>query len=338
MIRTAQSKTLIAPQPHASQSIRDSVVHVPMHITDASLTQETRKVEVTPFAEPFLDWANNISKLISKKPGFVCLKINDDGYTNQELRCVYAAIARSLGSLNHRYGEFFDVKDRGLDHTKDAVPVSKTRASTGFHTDSSAANYCPDVVGLLCLQPAHSGGESLLADAEMLHDWITLHHPESLSVLTRPLYRDVITPGTNRNSSEIRKNAFPIFSRTENSFQFRYMRFWIETAYQKLGEPLPQGLRHAMNLIDSYLLDPNNTYCRMLTRGEILFVNNRRMCHSRTAFIDSSKQSQKRTLVRTWIDDMQHPIESGALIKSSKNSSTTPKSSENPDFDPALAS
>ncbi len=93
-----------------------------------------------------------------------------------------------------------------------------------------------------------------------------------------------------------------------------------------------------MNLIDSYLLDPNNTYCRMLTRGEILFVNNRRMCHSRTAFIDSPKQSQKRTLVRTWIDDKQQPIESGAVIKSSTNSSTTPKSSGNPDFDPALAS
>ena len=54
MIRTAQSKTLIAPQPHASQSTRDSVVHVPMHITDASLTQEIRKAGVTPLAEPSL--------------------------------------------------------------------------------------------------------------------------------------------------------------------------------------------------------------------------------------------------------------------------------------------
>lgn len=338
MIRTAQSKTLVSPQPRVSQSTLAAVVHVPMHIADASLTQETRETGVTPFAEPFLDWAKNISKQISKKPGFVCLKIDDEGYTNQELRCVYAAIARSLGSLNHRYGEFFDVKDRGLDHTKESVPVSKTRASTGFHTDSSAADYCPDVVGLLCLQQAHSGGESLLADGETLHDWIALYHPEALSVLTRPLYRDVITPGTNRDCSAIRKNAFPIFSRTENSFQFRYMRFWIETAYQKLGEPLPQGLRHAMNLIDSYLLDPNNTYCRMLTRGEILFVNNRRMCHSRTAFIDSPKQSQKRTLVRTWIDDLQEPIDSGALIKSSTKSSTTPNSPGNPDFDPAVAS
>jgi len=338
MMRTAQSKTMIAPQPHGYQSKHVSVVHVPLHVTVASLSQATREAGVTPFAEPFLDWANNISKQINEKPGFVCLKINDDGYTNQELRCVYAAIARSLGSLNHRYGEFFDVKDRGLDHTKEAVPVSKTRASTGFHTDSSAANYCPDVVGLLCLQPAHSGGESLLADAETLHDWIALYHPESLSVLTRPLYRDVITPGTDRNSSAIRKNAFPIFSRTENSFQFRYMRFWIETAYQKLREPLPQGLRYAMNLIDSYLTDPNNTYCRMLTRGEILFANNRRMCHSRTAFIDSPKPSEKRTLVRTWIDDLQQPIESAALIRSSTTSSTTPDTSGNPDIDPALAS
>ena len=112
MMRTAQSKTKIAPQPHGYQSKHVSVVHVPLHVTVASLSQATREAGVTPFAEPFLDWANHISKQINEKPGFVCLKINDDGYTNQELRCVYAAIARSLGSLNHRYGEFFDVKSK----------------------------------------------------------------------------------------------------------------------------------------------------------------------------------------------------------------------------------
>ncbi|MDA8967700.1 TauD/TfdA family dioxygenase [bacterium] len=324
----------------SSQIPRDSdaVVAIPERIVDSCLEFVSCEPETFKHGEAVLSWSRIIKRRLLQGPGFVCLRTQDGGYSTNDFRTVYAGISRSLGQLNTRYGEFFDVMDRGLDHTKQTVPVSKTRASTGFHTDSSAANYCPAVVGLLCLQPAQSGGESLLGNAANLYSWLAKNYPRSLAALTRPIHRDVITPGTEHDSDAIRNNAFPIFSRTENSVQFRYMRYWIETAYKKLNEPLPGGLTRAMNLIDSYLFDTTNTYSRMLNRGEILFVNNHHLCHSRTAFVDSPEQDQKRILVRTWIDNINHTPPQGRLIESSSGKITNRKASAQIVFDPALAS
>jgi len=323
--------------PHTPRH-SEAVVAIPERIVDSCLNFVSCEPETFRHGEAVLKWSRNIKRRLLQGPGFVCLKTAESGYTTNDLRTVYAGISRTIGQLNTRYGEFFDVRDRGLDHTKQAIPVSKTRASTGFHTDSSAANYCPAVVGLLCLQPAQSGGESLLANAANLYSWLAENYPRSLATLSRPINRDVITPGTDQNIDAIRSNAFPIFSRTENSFQFRYMRYWIETAYKKLQEPLPRGLNRAMDLIDRYLFDATNTYSRMLSRGEILFVNNQHLCHSRTAFVDSPEQSQKRTLVRTWIDDINHKPSQGRIIESSSGQSKNRIASAHNEFDPALAS
>lgn len=312
-------------------SANNPIIRVPNRIADALMGPKQ-----FPRFGILRDWQQHLKRLLAEEPGFACLKMDDQQFSNDELREIYANLTRSMGSLNDRYGEFFEVKDRGLDHKKEAIPVSKTRASTGFHTDSSAANYCPTIVGLLCLQPALSGGESLLADATQLHEWLSKHHPTALNALTRPVCRDVITPGGQRNCDAIRKNAFPIFKSTITGLQFRYMRYWIETAYHKLGEPLPSGLRSAMNLIDSYLLNPKNTYTRMLARGEILLVNNQRMCHSRTAFIDSTNPTRKRILVRTWIDQFQPPGNESSAPAQTQADERSPSST--PAFDPALAS
>lgn len=316
----------------------ESSIRIPEEIVDACLEFVSCEPETFESGEKVLRWTLALKQRMTGTPGFICFQVREAGYTDNDLRKIYSALARSIGDLNNRYGEFFDVKDRGLDHTKQAIPVSKTRASTGFHTDSSAANYCPEIVGLLCLQPATAGGESLLANAVNLYSWLAENHPASLKALTRPIKRDVITPGTRQNLAAINANAFPVFTRSHSTVHFRYMRYWIETAYRKLEQPLPKGLRKAMNLIDGYLIEPANTYSRMLVRGEMLFVNNHQLCHSRTAFTDSPDPRRKRVLVRTWIDRV-HPAPALSDLSCSFAHECSDK---NPvldsAFDPALAS
>jgi hypothetical protein len=237
-------------------------------------------------------------------PGALRLSTNDN-YSYEDLRLLYAIISRSLGYLNNRYTYFFDVKDRGLDYTKEAIPVSKTKAETGYHTDSTAKHYFPDIVGLLCLQPAFSGGESLVTNAANLLQHLQQNFPHLAELLHTPLCRDVITPGTVQDLDAIRSNDIPLFQYDESGgVIFRYMRYWIESALEKLNEPAPEGLKDLLNEIDRFFAQPEHAMCFRLERGQMLFVNNRFICHNRTAFIDGDKP---RVYVRAWIN--QQPQE-----------------------------
>ena len=246
-------------------------------------------------------WSSGYLDRILSSPGLVLFKLPGD-LSDEQLRAGYFLVSRSLGTLNDRYGYLFDVKDRGLDYTKEAVPVSKTRASTGFHTDSTAREYVPDIVGLLCIDPGSRGGESLVVNAVDLYDFIRSVEPRFIELLSRPLYRDVITPGTVQDVEAILRNRFPVFHLTDEGLTCRYMRFWIETAYQKTGEKMPEGLPEALDLVDSYLNDPGNQLMFQLRRGDVFYTNNRILCHSRTAFEDDPENNKIRLLVRAWID------------------------------------
>ncbi len=246
-------------------------------------------------------WTTSHRKFLLNAPGLVCFRAPNT-LSDLQLRAIYLLVARGLGKLNDRYGVMFDVKDRGFDHTKHAIPVSKTRASTGFHTDSTAKTYSPDIVGLLCLQPSLSGGRSLVANAANLYRWLSNHNKKSLDVLTKPLVRDVITPGVEVNQEAILNNQFPVFGFDSSGFKCRYMRYWIATGYEKAGIKPPDGLEIALNLIDNYFDDNKNVCSIDLKRGDMLFINNRFLCHNRSAFIDHEDPNKKRTLVRTWIN------------------------------------
>ena len=251
--------------------------------------------------QALLNHASLWNKQLFGSPGGVRLVTKGD-YSDTELRLLYAMISRSLGYLNNRYSYFFDVKDRGLDYTKEAIPVSKTKAETGYHTDSTAKHYFPDIIGLLCLQPALSGGESLMTNAANLLIHLKEKFPHLTQLLHTPLYRDVITPGTVQDLNTIRANDIPLFQYDEQGgVIFRYMRYWIESALEKLGEPTPDGLQDTLNAIDNFFAQRENAMCFLLERGDMLFANNRFICHNRTAFIDGEIP---RVYVRAWINQM----------------------------------
>lgn len=215
------------------------------------------------------------------------------------LRYIYACISCGLGDLNNAYGHFFEVRDRGMDFRTENIPVSKTNSETGFHTDSTSKDYCPKMVGLLCLQNSEFGGESLLASAEKLWDHLNNNSPNLISELTKPTIRDVITRNEDDTQRSIENNAIPIFEKTSDGIRFRYMRYWIERAHEKTGKNIPKDLMNAMDEIDRFFHDQRNVLEFKMNRGEMLFINNEKMAHNRKEFQDSEVQ---RVLVRTWID------------------------------------
>ncbi|MCH2229235.1 MAG: TauD/TfdA family dioxygenase [Crocinitomicaceae bacterium] len=249
-----------------------------------------------------IDWSKSNLSAIMSSPGFSLLKVSDYKLDNDKLKSLYYIIALGLGTLNDRYGDLFDVRDKKLDYKKEAIPVSKTNASTGFHTDSTALEYSPDIVGLLCLQPAKIGGESILANAADLYLWMKQLHPEDLDILSRPIIRDVITPGSQTDIEAIKKNRFPVFSFVNDSFKFRFMKYWIISGHNRCNLEIPMELKRALDRIDDFFKKKDNLSYYSMVRGDILFVNNNFICHNRTKYEDYDEPERKRILVRTWIN------------------------------------
>ncbi len=261
------------------------------------------KPDFPPAFELFEKYIKYKLNLIKYSPGVIYIRLGDYVSDEDILRNIYAYVAAAFGRLNNKYGYLYDVIDQGYDYKQKAIPVSQTNASTNYHTDSTSALYVPDIVGLMCLRPALSGGLSLVANAANLALFMQKKYPEHYRTLQQPIIRDVITPGFEKSVDRILQNKFPIFSNDHDAiFHFRYMRYWIETGHQKADIDMDPILIEAMNIIDQYFNDEKNVLSVDLKKGDILFINNSFLAHNRTAFTDSEDPEERRCLVRTWIN------------------------------------
>lgn len=80
------------------------------------------------------------------------------------------------------------------------------------------------------------------------------------------------------------------------------MRFWIESAHQKTRIPLNEKLLAGLDEIDHFFSKAENLIQFRMNRGELLFLNNRFLCHSRTNFEDAPENNTVRRMVRAWIN------------------------------------
>ncbi len=248
--------------------------------------------------------AVTIKKELLTGIGFIHLRgIRNATITDNELRFIYLVLCLEMGTLSTRYDRLYDVYDRGGDYTTQRIPVSQTKASTNFHTDSTSVNSFPDIIGLLCINQAKEGGESLLASALEAHEQLKQTEPRLLELLYKDFVRDIITPGDQVSLEQLRKNTFPVFSEGKytDGVSFRYMRYWIETGAQKSNNPLSDTAIKALDYLDDFMNDDKHQLQLKLERGDILFANNHTIAHNRTAYIDHEEKEKKRLLVRTWI-------------------------------------
>ena len=176
---------------------------------------------------------------LTRGSGVTWLAAPEGDWHESTLRSLYLVLGTLMGRPLDPYGTLYEVKDRGADHRQKRIPVSQTSASTSLHTDSSSVDVQPDLVGLLCLQPAPEGGESRITSALTAHERLRESCPELLEQLYADFVRDVVTPGTQPTIEQRLRNRFPIFYNDfARGLNFRYMRFWIETGHARAGAPL----------------------------------------------------------------------------------------------------
>lgn len=214
----------------------------------------------------------------------------------------YLALGWHLGKPLDNYGYLYDVEDQGGSYLDKPIPVSQTRYTTSFHTDSARRETLPVFVGLLCLQDA-AGGDNQLASAALVHERMGSEAPELLECLYRDYVRDIVTPGTEPTHAALLANRFPVFQQRDGgrAITLRYMRYWIEKGAERSGEPLERSDIEAMDWLDAAFADETVHLRLHMDPGDILFVDNRDVAHNRTPYEDLP--GKRRHLVRLWLAD-----------------------------------
>lgn len=257
----------------------------------------------------FASTAEEIRRRLRDGIGFVVLRgLALDDYAEDEARLLCAGIGTHLGTIlpqNLRGEVLYSVRDEGIrmeaDYGQTGVRFSKTNAAFDFHTDSPSrvAGNTPDVIGLLVLRSAKTGGESALVSAYTLHNILRAERPEVLRRLYQPFWVDrraELPPG------EDPVLPVPVFT-FDGSLTVRYLRFYITKGQEWKREPLKSADVEALEAFEEVMRRPGVAVTVPLERGDLQLISNTFLLHSRTNYVDYTEPGRKRHYLRLWLAD-----------------------------------
>ncbi len=185
------------------------------------------------------------------------------------------------------------VKDLGLDYADPMARGYQTSARLPFHTDAS------DIVGLLCLKTSKGGGHSSIVSTTTIYNEMVARRPDLAAVLTNPLYRT--------RWGEVPEGRKPYygtapFNLTDGRLICTYVRSAVRKAQLMDAVPrLTPEQAEAMDLFDELANDPALHLDMKLAPGDMQFVCNHAVAHSRTAYEDYPEPVRRRHLLRLWL-------------------------------------
>src|SRR5258707_9905059 len=120
--------------------------------------------------------------------GFILLRgLPVERWTMQQAATAFFGLGAHLGSARSQNGKghvLGHVRDLGLASNDPNVRIYQTHERQTFHTDSC------DIVGLLCLKTAKSGGLSALVSSSTIFNKMRRQRPELLKLLFQPVATD----------------------------------------------------------------------------------------------------------------------------------------------------
>ncbi len=187
-----------------------------------------------------------------------------------------------------------DVRDEGGSYKVKGGRGYNTNAGLDFHGDSC------DVVALLCLKGAKSGGTSLVSSSMSVCEEIARVRPDLIPVLKAPFHHSYQGAG---DPGKPPFYACPILGDHAEYFAFRANRKNVTAAQRDFPEVprLTQAQEEALDLLDRLLPDPRFCFSMQLEPGDLQLLNNYVVLHSRTDFEDHAEPERKRHLLRLWL-------------------------------------
>lgn len=215
----------------------------------------------------------------------------------EEAATAYLGIGSYFGkpvSQNAKGHILGHVKDLGRKIEDPNARIYQTTHKQTFHTDSV------DIVALLCLKTARSGGLSRIVSSMYLYNEMFRRRPDLAAELFSPFYfdrRGEVPPGKEPYY------VTPIFHWYAGHLSVFYgNRYYIQSAQRFPEVPrLTERQLEALDLFDSLANDPDNYLDIEFRPGDIQLLHNHVLLHDRTDYEDWEEPERKRHLLRLWL-------------------------------------
>jgi len=218
-------------------------------------------------------------------------------YSEEELRIFYWGLGLQLGvpRPQGKASSFMsDVRDAGGVYRAQTGRGYNTASRLDFHADGS------DMVGLLVVRVAKSGGESMISSSITAHNVMLAERPDLVEVLYQPF---VFSRQGEQAPEEPLYYEAPVFGMQDGRFVCRHIRNHITSAQLTFPEvPRLTPLQiEALDMLDATLARPDLCFSMNFEPGDLQFINNHIVLHARTEYEDEQAPERKRFLLRLWL-------------------------------------
>ncbi len=170
------------------------------------------------------------------------------------------------------------------------VRLYRTTANIEFHCDAA------DVVGLLCLSTAASGGQSRIVSTGQLFNRTLAEAPDLVPALFEPFALDRRGEGAD--------DALPYYFLPPCAYAKGELRTFYHSEYMRsvtrhVDLEMPPGQPELIELYDRLGADPDIQLDMWLQPGDMQFLSNHSIAHARTAYDDDP--DNPRHLLRLWL-------------------------------------
>ena len=184
------------------------------------------------------------------------------------------------------------VVDTGEDTANPYVRRYRTAGDIAYHCDLA------DVVGLLCLRTAKSGGASRIVSSVSVYNELLRRRPDLVARLYEPFRLD------RRDEHGGGTPWVPVVP-------CRYAKGTLRTFYH--SDYFRSAVRHAdvppfteqeqtlLDLYEAIANEPDLYLDMQFAPGDIQLVSNHLILHARTAYEDHAEPARKRHLLRLWL-------------------------------------
>jgi hypothetical protein len=226
--------------------------------------------------------------------GFAVLRgLPGSEWTNEDLVRAYWGIGTWFGdpvSQNAKADLLGHVIDKRQERAAD-TRIYQTNAAQPFHSDSC------DIVGLLCLHAAQTGGASSVASSAAIYNTLLANDQKAVETLCSIFHCD--------RYNEIPEGKLPYYTvRVFNDVCSKLVCCGMDPdirSGQRLEEVprLTSDQNRALDLFQSTAKDLSLNM--MLERGDVQLVNNHTVVHARGDFEDFEELDRRRYMVRLWL-------------------------------------